>query len=176
QLTGQIYASVPLVNPEIQASNNIPEGVQFGWISLTASFTLDSAVCTNAEGRTVKIAIRGSKDRSLTSGGGFGHTLLDNILLTKRTSGGACIIPASPLECSLSDVCYEDIAQQGISWNSGTTVTSQTIIQDSDNDGFVLDIYQLNSTLDIKVNGGPLYEDANGIPVALEFGSTGQDV
>lgn len=177
QVTGQIYASVPLVNPEIQASNDIPEGVQFGWISLTASFTLDSAVCTNAVGRTVKIAIRGSKDRSVSSGGGFGHTLLDNILLTKRTSGGACIIPASPLECSLSDVCYDDIDQQGISWNSGTTVTSQTIIQDSDNDGFVLDIYQLNSTLDIEVNGGPLYEDADGSPVALEFGNTaGQNV
>lgn len=176
QLTGQVYASVPLVNPEIQASNNIPEGVQFGWISLTASFTLDPDVCTNAVGRTVKIAIRGSKDRSVSSGGGFGHTLLDNILLTKRTSGGTCIIPASPLECSLSDVCYDDIAQQGISWNSGTTATSQTIIQDSDNDGFVLDIYQLNSTLDIEVNGGPLYEDANGDPVALEFGSTGQNV
>lgn len=176
QVTGQIYASVPLVNPEIQSSGNIPEGFQLGWIYLTASFTLDSAVCTSAVGRTVKIAIRGSKDRSLTSGGGFGHTLLDNILLTKRISDATCIIPASPLECSLSDVCYEDIAQQGISWNSGTTVTSQTIIQDSDNDGFVLDIYQLNSTLDIKVNGGPLYEDANGIPVALEFGSTGQNV
>lgn len=171
QVSGQVYASVPLVNPEIQSNLPVPVGVQFGWISLTASFSLDEEECSAAVGKNVKIAIRGSKDRTQTTGGGFGHTLIDNILFTKRTTGGGCIIAASPLECALDDVCYDDIDQEGFN-----TTGTHTITQDNEGDGFILDVFQLNSTLNVTVDGGALYEDGSANPVALEFGTTGQNV
>lgn len=171
QVSGQVYASVPLVNPEIQSNLPVPVGVQFGWISLTASFSLDEEECSAAVGKNVKIAIRGSKDRTQTTGGGFGHTLIDNILFTKRVTGGSCIIAASPLECALDDVCYDDIDQQGFN-----TTGTHTITQDNEGDGFILDVFQLNSTLNVTVDGGALYEDGSANPVALEFGTTGQNV
>lgn len=159
---GQILATVPLKF----AGTELPEGAaetgfSLGWVPLTASFRVDDTSC-KIDGKKVKVAIRGSQDRALVSGKGFGHTILDNIAFTRRSSEG-CTIKATPITCA--DLCYTDVVGKGFGWdykegvyNYGS-ILAQKFTQPGTNGGFVVDVYQLDNSFNMVINGVPLYKD-----------------
>lgn len=169
---GQILATVPLKF----AGTELPEGAaetgfSLGWIPLTASFRVDDTSC-KIDGKKVKVAIRGSQDRALVSGKGFGHTILDNIAFTRRSSEG-CTIKATPITCA--DLCYTDVVGKGFGWDykegvyTNGSLLAQKFTQPGTNGGFVVDVYQLDNSFNMVINGVPLYKDE------LEFESKHPD-
>ena len=173
QTSGHIYATVPLKYPGPGLPPNAsPEGFSLGWIPLEASFVFDASNCSDIVGKNVRIAIRGSQDRALDTGKGFGHTLLDDIAFTKRTVGATCEIPASEVACE-SD-CYEDIEGKGFEWNhpNGTTggTVTESFEQPGTNGGYILDIYYLDNSFNMLINGAQLYDEE------LEFQRTGNNL
>lgn len=156
--TGFIYASVPLTYPglpDLPPGAN-PEGFSLGWVPLQASVKFDSQDCeTDIDGKAVKIAIRGSQDRALESGKGFGHTLIDDISFTKRSV--SCNVPATDITCE--DACYIDVSGSGYKWafidgelTNGNTV-EETFVQPGTDGGFVMDIYYLDNSFNMEING-----------------------
>lgn len=166
---GQVYASVPLVyaGPGDKPSGT---GPSFGWVPLQASFSFDAqGGCDDIVGKEVKIAIRGSQDRALDSGKGFGHTLIDDISFIKRTTGGSCGVPASSITCE--DACYDEVEGEFKTWNhpsSSAKTIETTLSQPGTNGGFVLDIYYLDNSFNMEINGVKLYDEE------LEFESATQ--
>ncbi|MDM1371505.1 DUF7507 domain-containing protein [Myroides marinus] len=162
--TGHIYASVPLKYPGPGLPEGAsPEGFSLGWVPLTASFTFADAECVDVLGREVKIAIRGSQDRALDTGKGFGHTLIDNITFSKRTANPSCGIHVSNITCA--DECYQDIVGKGFGWfykagakPNGTNVVEK-FEQPATDGGFVVDIYRLDNSFNMIINGVPLYKE-----------------
>ena len=162
--TGHIYASVPLKYPGPGLPEGAsPEGFSLGWVPLTASFTFADAECVDVLGREVKIAIRGSQDRALETGKGFGHTLIDNITFSKRTANQSCGIHVSNITCA--DECYQDIVGKGFGWfhkagekENGTNVVEK-FEQPATDGGFVVDIYRLDNSFNMVINGVPLYRE-----------------
>ncbi|WP_353159453.1 hypothetical protein [Myroides odoratus] len=162
--TGHIYASVPLKYPGPGLPEGAsPEGFSLGWVPLTASFTFAEAECVDVLGRTVKIAIRGSQDRALDTGKGFGHTLIDNITFSKRTANANCGIHVSNITCA--DECYQDIVGKGFGWfySAGAVTNVSNVVekfeQPATNGGFVVDIYRLDNSFNMVINGVPLYKE-----------------
>ncbi|MFD0700011.1 DUF7507 domain-containing protein [Myroides pelagicus] len=161
---GHIYASVPLKYTGVglpEGSN--PTGFSLGWIPLSASFTFSEAECVDVMGRKVKIAIRGSQDRALETGKGFGHTLIDNITFSKRTQNNQCGINVSHITCA--DECYLDVVGKGFGWlyesgekTNGTQVVEQ-IVQPATDGGFVVDLYRLDNSFNMVINGVPLHTE-----------------
>ena len=169
---GQILATVPLkFAGDKLPSGAKPAGFSFGWIPLTASFRVDDTSC-KIDGKKVKVAIRGSQDRALETSKGFGHTLIDNIAFTRRSSEG-CTIKATPITCA--DLCYTDVVGKGFGWDykEGVYTTgsllAQKFTQPGTNGGFVVDVYQLDNSFNMVINGVPLYKDE------LEFESKHAD-
>ncbi|MGS4344879.1 hypothetical protein ACKUSY_04575 [Myroides odoratus] len=162
--TGHIYASVPLKYPGPGLPEGAsPEGFSLGWVPLTASFSFAEAACEDVVGRTVKIAIRGSQDRALDTGKGFGHTLIDNITFSKRTADASCGIHVSNITCA--DECYQDIVGKGFGWfySAGAVTNVRNVVgkfeQPATNGGFVVDIYRLDNSFNMVINGVPLYKE-----------------
>ncbi|MHC5202947.1 DUF7507 domain-containing protein [Myroides sp. LJL119] len=161
QTSGHIYASVPLTyaGPGDPPQN---QGVSFGWVPLQASFIFDGSNCQDIVGKKVKIAIRGSQDRSLQTGKGFGHTILDDIGFTKRTIGDNCQINAETVTCEKA--CYIDVLGKGYFWHRalgapGPNPVVGKFTQPGTDGGFVLDIYHLDNSFNMIINGSPLYEE-----------------
>lgn len=157
---GQILATVPLkFAGDKLPSGAKPAGFSFGWIPLTASFRVDDTSC-KIDGKKVKVAIRGSQDRALETSKGFGHTLIDNIAFTRRSSNG-CTIKATPITCA--DLCYTDVVGEYFGWDSTKEKLSNPVKKDfsqpGSNGGFVLDIYQLDNSFNMVINGVPLYKE-----------------
>lgn len=162
--TGHIYASVPLKYPGPGLPEGAsPEGFSLGWVPLTASFSFAEAACVDVLGREVKIAIRGSQDRALDTGKGFGHTLIDNITFSKRTADASCGIHVSNITCA--DECYLDIVGKGFGWfhRAGARPEGSNVVekfeQPATNGGFVVDIYRLDNSFNMVINGVPLYKE-----------------
>ncbi|MDR0196296.1 MAG: DUF11 domain-containing protein [Myroides sp.] len=162
--TGHIYASVPLKYPGPGLPEGAsPEGFSLGWVPLTASFTFAEAECVDVLGREVKIAIRGSQDRALDTGKGFGHTLIDNITFSKRTVNPNCGIHVSNITCA--DECYQDIVGKGFGWfyKAGAKPNGSNVVekfeQPATDGGFVVDIYRLDNSFNMIINGVPLYKE-----------------
>lgn len=163
--TGFIYASVPLKYTEdtLPPGAN-PTGFSLGWVPLQASVKFDSQECDiDVEDKNIKIAIRGSQDRSLETSMGFGHTLIDDISFTKRSTDGSCSVPATEIDCQ--QACYSDIQGKGFEWRheegsltNGTTLT-QEFTQPGSDGGFTLDIYKLDNSLNMNINGAPLFDE-----------------
>lgn len=154
QDTGEIYGSVPLeFQGEVLPPEASPEGFSLGWIPLEASFVFDNEECfSEVEGKNIKIAIRGSQDRALETGRGFGHTLLDDISFTKR-SGEAQDIPTTSITCSVG--CFEEVSGTSIEWSEEIATAprpSQNFTVSGLNEGFVLDIYYINRSFNLSVN------------------------
>ncbi|MGL4582271.1 MAG: DUF7507 domain-containing protein, partial [Flavobacterium sp.] len=162
--TGHIYASVPLKYPGPGLPEGAsPEGFSLGWVPLTASFTFADAECVDVLGREVKIAIRGSQDRALDTGKGFGHTLIDNITFSKRTANPSCGIHVSNITCA--DECYQDVVGKGFGWfhSAGARPEGSNVVekfeQPATDGGFVVDIYRLDNSFNMIINGVPLYKE-----------------
>lgn len=164
--SGQIYVSVPLKypGPGTTPPGSTPEGVSFGWVPLVASFTFDNNECDDViEGKQVKIAIRGSQDRSLDTGKGFGHTLIDDIGFTKRSTSGSCNVPSTPIDCI--DECYEDIDGLGYEWRyeegerPNGSILTETFTQPISAGGFILDIYKLDNSFNMNINGIDIFDE-----------------
>ena len=160
--TGFIYASVPLTYPDLPdlPPGASPEGFSLGWVPLQASVKFDSQDCEiDIAGKEVKIAIRGSQDRSLETGKGFGHTLIDDISFTKRSA--SCDVPATEITCE--DACYEDVEGKFDDWhygnNPGFDTVEETFTQPGTDGGFVLDIYYLDNSFNMNINGIDLYDE-----------------
>lgn len=161
--TGFIYASVPLTYPGLPdlPPGASPEGFSLGWVPLQASVKFDNAGCEiDIDGKEVKIAIRGSQDRSLETGKGFGHTLIDDISFTKRSA--SCDVPATDISCE--DACYEDVEGEFYNWNYGVgeapnNPVVETFTQPGTDGGFAVDIYYLDNSFNMNINGIDLYED-----------------
>lgn len=160
--SGHVYASVPLkYTGQGLPPGASPEGFSLGWVPLQASVKFENQDCEESvSGKEIKIAIRGSQDRSLESGKGFGHTLIDDISFSRRSADGSCDIPASTISCA--DACYTDISGKGYKWYYGTGQASGSISenfqQPATNGGFVMDIYYLDNSFNMEINGAPLYE------------------
>lgn len=160
--SGHVYASVPLkYTGQGLPPGASPEGFSLGWVPLQASVKFENQDCEESvSGKEIKIAIRGSQDRSLESGKGFGHTLIDDVSFSRRSADGACDIPASTISCA--DACYTDISGKGYKWYYGTGQASGSISenfqQPATNGGFVMDIYYLDNSFNMEINGAPLYE------------------
>lgn len=183
--SGFIYASVPLKYPGPGLPPGAsPEGFSLGWVPLEASFSFSTGDCdNNITGKDVKITIRGSQDRALDTGKGFGHTLIDDISFIKRSTGGSCDVPTSLIACE--DACYEEIEGDFGTWQYGdggspTNPVLKEITQPGTNGGFVLDIYYLQNSFNMNINGINLYDDElefqNGItnsPQNVRFKSDG---
>ncbi|MCC9041286.1 hypothetical protein LNQ81_00865 [Myroides sp. M-43] len=162
--TGHIYASIPLKYGGVGLPEGAsPTGFSLGWVPLTASFTFAEAACDDVVNRQVKIAIRGSQDRALESGKGFGHTLIDNITFSKRIQDPNCGIHVSNITCA--DECYQDIVGKGFGWGyyagelGGKKVIEESFTQPGTDGGFVLDIYELDNSFNMVINGVPLYKE-----------------
>src|SRR5690554_6985651 len=183
--SGFIYTSVPLKYPGPGLPPGAsPEGFSLGWVPLEASFSFSTGDCdNNITGKDVKITIRGSQDRALDTGKGFGHTLIDDISFIKRSTGGSCDVPTSLIACE--DACYEEIEGDFGTWKYGdggspTNPVLKEITQPGTNGGFVLDIYYLEHSFNMNINGINLYDDElefqNGItnsPQNVRFKSDG---
>ncbi|WP_158962916.1 DUF7507 domain-containing protein [Myroides fluvii] len=162
--TGHIYASVPLKYPGPGLPEGAsPEGFSLGWVPLTASFTFADAECVDVLGREVKIAIRGSQDRALETSKGFGHTLIDNITFSKRTANQSCGIHVSNITCA--DECYQDVVGKGFGWfhSAGARPEGSNVVekfeQPATDGGFIVDIYRLDNSFNMVINGVPLYRE-----------------
>lgn len=162
--TGHIYASVPLKYGGVGLPEGAkPEGFSLGWVPLTASFTFADAECVDVLGKDVKIAIRGSQDRALETGKGFGHTLIDNITFSKRIEDPSCGIHVSNITCA--DECYQDIVGKGFGWfyRAGAKPGGSNVVekfeQPATDGGFVVDIYRLDNSFNMVINGVPLYKE-----------------
>lgn len=162
--TGHIYASVPLKYGGIGLPEGAkPEGFSLGWIPLTASFTFAEAACKDVVDREVVIAIRGSQDRALETGKGFGHTLIDNITFSKRTVEQTCGVEVSNITCA--DECYQDIVGKGFGWGysagelNGEKVVQESFTQPGTDGGYVLDIYELDNSFNMIINDVPLHTE-----------------
>lgn len=162
--SGFIYASVPLEypGPGLLPPGATPEGFSLGWVPLQASFNFSTGDCDDISGKEVKIAIRGSQDRALESGKGFGHTLIDDISFIKRDTTNACDVSTSSISCE--DPCYEEIEGEFDTWQYGdggspTNPVIKEITQPGTNGGFVLDIYYLDNSFNMEINGVKLYND-----------------
>ncbi|MDM1093590.1 DUF7507 domain-containing protein [Myroides odoratimimus] len=160
--TGHIYASVPLKYGGVGLPEGAkPEGFSLGWVPLTASFTFADAECVDVLGKDVKIAIRGSQDRALETGKGFGHTLIDNITFSKRIQDPSCGIHVSNITCA--DECYQDIVGKGFGWFHGAGEGGSNVVekfqQPATDGGFVVDIYRLDNSFNMVINGVPLYKE-----------------
>lgn len=160
QITGHIYASIPL---KYTGETTFPSGVSFGWIPLQASFVFDQTNCTDVVGKKVKISIRGSQDRALETGKGFGHTLLDDISFTKRSNTQDCDVDATTVTCQ--EDCYDEVLGTGNQWNvaatdvPGKTQMENNFTQPASDQGFVMDIYRLDNSFNMVINGAPLYKE-----------------
>lgn len=161
--TGFVYASIPLVYSGIGIPPNAsPEGFSLGWVPLQASFIFDATGCdSNIESKNIKIAIRGSQDRALASAKGFGHTLIDDISFVKRKSAGLCSVGVSKITCEEA-LCFIEVLGEGYTWSypstgSGGTL-QETFRQPATNGGFVMDIYYLDNSFNMLINGVPIYE------------------
>ncbi|ALU24751.1 DUF7507 domain-containing protein [Myroides odoratimimus] len=164
KVTGHIYASVPLKYGGVGLPEGAkPEGFSLGWVPLTASFTFAEAACDDVVSKNVKIAIRGSQDRALETGKGFGHTLIDNITFSKRIQDPSCGIHVSNITCA--DECYQDIVGKGFGWfhKAGAQVEGSNVVekfqQPATDGGFVVDIYRLGNSFNMVINGVPLYKE-----------------
>ena len=164
KITGHIYASVPLKYPGPGLPEGAsPEGFSLGWVPLTASFTFADAECVDVLGREVKIAIRGSQDRALETSKGFGHTLIDNITFSKRTANQSCGIHVSNITCA--DECYQDVVGKGFGWfhSAGARPEGSNVVekfeQPATDGGFIVDIYRLDNSFNMVINGVPLYKE-----------------
>lgn len=162
--TGHIYASVPLKYGGVGLPEGAkPEGFSLGWVPLTASFTFADAECVDVLGKDVKIAIRGSQDRALETRKGFGHTLIDNITFSKRIEDPSCGIHVSNITCA--DECYQDIVGKGFGWfhSAGARPEGSNVVekfeQPATDGGFVVDIYRLDNSFNMVINGVPLYKE-----------------
>ncbi|MEK6494201.1 DUF7507 domain-containing protein [Myroides odoratimimus] len=162
--TGHIYASVPLKYGGVGLPEGAkPEGFSLGWVPLTASFTFADAECVDVLGKDVKIAIRGSQDRALETGKGFGHTLIDNITFSKRIEDPSCGILVSNITCA--DECYQDIVGKGFGWGhyagelGGKKVIEESFTQPGTDGGYILDIYELDNSFNMIINGVPLHTE-----------------
>ena len=162
--TGHIYASVPLKYGGVGLPEGAkPEGFSLGWVPLTASFTFADAECVDVLGKDVKIAIRGSQDRALETGKGFGHTLIDNITFSKRIEDPSCGIHVSNITCA--DECYQDIVGKGFGWGhyagelGGKKVIEESFTQPGTDGGYILDIYELDNSFNMIINGVPLHTE-----------------
>ncbi|WP_121965846.1 hypothetical protein [Myroides sp. N17-2] len=162
--TGHIYASVPLKYGGVGLPEGAkPEGFSLGWVPLTASFTFAEAACDDVVSKNVKIAIRGSQDRALETGKGFGHTLIDNITFSKRIQNPSCGIHVSNITCA--DECYQDIVGKGFGWGyyagelGGKKVIEESFTQPGTDGGFILDIYELDNSFNMIINGVPLHTE-----------------
>ncbi|WP_025125295.1 DUF7507 domain-containing protein [Myroides odoratimimus] len=162
--TGHIYASVPLKYGGVGLPEGAkPEGFSLGWVPLTASFTFAEAACDDVVSKNVKIAIRGSQDRALETGKGFGHTLIDNITFSKRIQDPSCGIHVSNITCA--DECYQDIVGKGFGWfhRAGAQKEGSNVVekfeQPATDGGFVVDIYRLDNSFNMVINGVPLYKE-----------------
>ncbi|XLL72333.1 hypothetical protein QCB52_00355, partial [Myroides odoratimimus] len=162
--TGHIYASVPLKYGGVGLPEGAkPEGFSLGWVPLTASFTFAEAACDDVVSKNVKIAIRGSQDRALETGKGFGHTLIDNITFSKRIQDPSCGIHVSNITCA--DECYQDIVGKGFGWfySAGDKPGGSNVVekfeQPATDGGFVVDIYRLDNSFNMVINGVPLYKE-----------------
>lgn len=162
--TGHIYASVPLKYGGVGLPEGAkPEGFSLGWVPLTASFTFAEAACDDVLNKNVKIAIRGSQDRALETGKGFGHTLIDNITFSKRIQDPRCGIHVSNITCA--DECYQDIIGKGFGWGyfagelDGKKVVDESFTQPGTDGGFVLDIYELDNSFNMIINGVSLHTE-----------------
>lgn len=161
--TGFIYASVPLTYPGLPdlPPGASPEGFSLGWVPLQASVKFDSQDCeVDIAGKEVKIAIRGSQDRSLETGKGFGHTLIDDISFTKRLA--SCDVPATEITCE--DACYSDVQGKFKEWHypdnqAPSNPVVENFTQPGTDGGFVLDIYYLDNSFNMNINGIDLYDE-----------------
>lgn len=169
--TGHIYATMPLKYPGTPPSPSLPTGVTFGWIDLTANFSFSNSDC-EVVGKEIIIAIRGSQDRALETGKGFGHTLIDNIMFSKRIENCGTVDVAM-IVCV--EDCYGDINGTGFEWSYANNAAPQNPVQETINQpgssgGFVLDIYKLDNSFNMIINGVPLHTEE------LEFESPNQNV
>lgn len=166
--SGHIYASVPLKyeGEGTPPGTNPIAGFSLGWVPLQASVKFDDVEGCDVDltGRSIKIAIRGSQDRAIEGAGkGFGHTLIDDISFTKRTVDATCEIPASKVTCE--DACFLDVAGKGYRWtegndnDAGSGTVDRTFNQPGTNGGFKMDIYYLDNSFNMEVNGVELYKD-----------------
>lgn len=164
-VTGHIYATVPLKYPGPGLPPGAsPEGFSLGWVPLQASFSFSEDDCAVlGEDLDIKIAIRGSHDPLLDVGKGFGHTLLDNIMFTSEKVGQGCATNVAGITCS--DDCYRDINGEGFEWRheegelANGTVLTQTFNQQGSDGGFVLDIYKLDNSFNMNINGVDLFDE-----------------
>lgn len=164
-VTGHIYATVPLKYPGPGLPPGAsPEGFSLGWVPLQASFSFSEDDCAVlGEDLDIKIAIRGSHDPLLDVGKGFGHTLLDNIMFTSEKVGQGCATNVAGITCS--DDCYRDINGEGFEWRheegelTNGTVLTQTFNQPESDGGFVLDIYKLDNSFNMNINGVDLFDE-----------------
>ncbi|SFT17625.1 DUF7507 domain-containing protein [Sphingobacterium wenxiniae] len=172
--SGFVYTSVPL---KYQQGGTPPGsspggGFSLGWIPLEASFKFSSEHCDyDIADREVYIAIRGHRDPELAVGQGFGHTFIDNITFASRRDDANCEIVTTEIECV--DECYLEVQGAGFGWSapSGTpSPVTRSFTQPGTNRGFVLDIYELDNSFNMLINGVPLYDEE------LEFQGSNQNV
>lgn len=161
--SGLTYASIPLKADaaDIPMENgSIKAGVSFGWVKLSASFSTSQMGLTNEE---ISIHIRGNRTT-------FGHTLLDDILFYENSEGANCPDPYM-IDENLAD-CTEEVAGDAFDWSyTASTAPSnpltRTISQPATDQGFVLDIYELDNSFNMEINGEKLASHE------LEFQSDG---
>lgn len=164
-VTGHIYATVPLKYPGPGLPPGAsPEGFSLGWVPLQASFSFSEDDCAVlGEDLDIKIAIRGSHDPLLDVGKGFGHTLLDNIMFTSEKVGQGCATNVAGITCA--DDCYRDINGEGFEWRheegelTNGIVLTKEFNQPGSDGGFVLDIYKLDSSFNMNINGVDLFDE-----------------
>jgi len=166
--TGHIYASQPLEYPgEELPPEADEEGFSLGWVPLQASFNFANNECDDIENQEVKIVIRGSQDRALETGKGFGHTFIDDISFIKRKeTEESCELGEDKIaSINCFTECYGDVEGKYYEWRykegeltNGSTV-EESFTQPGTNGGFTLDIYKLDNSFNMKVNGADLYDE-----------------
>ncbi|MHC5353670.1 DUF7507 domain-containing protein [Myroides sp. LJL115] len=166
--SGHIYATVPLTYPGKQLPPGAsPEGFSLGWVPLQASVKFTDDGCeTSIVGKRIKVAIRGSHNRALSTGKGFGHTLIDDISFTKRSNSSECTLDAVDVNCQ--DACYTQIRGKGYKWvyplgALPPSPVTQTFTQPATDGGFTMDIYYLDNSFNMEINGVMLSD------IELEF-------
>lgn len=145
--TGKVYASA-----QLKADNPLPGpgAVSFGWVPLKAAINIGTMDFT---GKTMDIQIRGNRTT-------FGHTLIDDIMYFENKVGvPSCVVPVDIFEPS---ECTEPILGEDFSMSNATdpifnNTISKTFIQPAGADqGFTLDIYYLDKSFNMEINGSKL--------------------
>lgn len=182
--TGFIYASVPLVYPDLASGNfpydygdPFPSGAHFGWIRLEATFHLEGDQCdlVGEDVGNVRFAIRGAKDYSAHEYSGFGHTMIDNIMLYSNTD--TCDIPEESIHgfiCGQACFNTDGVTGSFFHWDyllenngvnvpnhghvaNGTAIPPITFTQPPSSGGFTLDIHRLDNSFNMIINDEPFF-------------------